>query len=95
MSAAIKFATIASGFTLFSAGALFTLRNPQREFSRDALALEHTGEFHSRSSLKSKLYVKSDTLPKSCYPNRFINRQSIHPISSFTTVGGYEIKTTA
>jgi hypothetical protein len=62
MSAALKIATVASGLTLFSAGALYTLRTPQQDFSKNALALEHTGEKSPIAPLKPKLYVQAQQL---------------------------------
>lgn len=55
MSAIIKFASIASGFGLFGASALYTMRNSHQDFSRDALALEHTGEAVTRGIPKPKV----------------------------------------
>lgn len=59
MSAAIKAATVASGLGLFSAASLYSLRTPKQEFSRQALAVDHTAEATSTAAVlpKPKLYV--------------------------------------
>lgn len=57
MSAALKVATVASGLTMFSAGALYSMRNPQKDFSNNALALEHTYEPQSKGVPKPKMCV--------------------------------------
>lgn len=55
MSPALKIATLASGFTMFTFGTLFTFRNSQFEFSRDALALDHDGEVKKRGVSRAVL----------------------------------------
>ncbi len=42
MSATLKIASVASGLTLFGYSAMHTLRQPAQDFSKDALALDHT-----------------------------------------------------
>lgn len=60
MSAALKIASLASGLTVFSFSALHTMRNSQQDFSKSALALEHTFESQAQagSVIKPKLYVR-------------------------------------
>jgi len=57
MSAAIKLATVASGFTLLSASAMYSMRVPQQDFSKQAQSLDHTAEAVSAPVAKPKLYV--------------------------------------
>lgn len=73
MSAALKFATLASGFTLFSASALYTIRNSKQEFSSNALALEHTYEPQTRGIPKPKVYVNSVRQRCSLFANTFVD----------------------
>ncbi|KAK3722526.1 hypothetical protein LTR37_002518 [Vermiconidia calcicola] len=61
MPAALKLATLASGLTLFSASAAYALKTPQQDFSKNALALEHT------------LDVSSNVLPKPKLPSNFLS----------------------
>lgn len=64
MSAALKLATIASGFTIFSLSAFHTLRNSNRDFAQSALALEHTFEQPKAAPIiKPKLYVRACSPP--------------------------------
>lgn len=59
MSAALKLATLASGLTIFTTGALYSMRTPQQDFSRNALALDHIAETQETAVLpKAKLYVR-------------------------------------
>ncbi|KAF2486734.1 hypothetical protein BDY17DRAFT_321503 [Neohortaea acidophila] len=55
MSALLKFASIGSAFSLFGASALYSMRNSSSDFSRNALALEHTGEAQTRGIPKPKV----------------------------------------
>ena len=92
MSAAFKFATLASGFTLFSASALYTFRNSKQEFSSNALALEHTYEPQTRGIPKPKVYMIVHRRRQLVLANVSLHRPSnFVPIS----VGGYEIRATA
>lgn len=57
MSAALKFASIATGFTFFGASALYSFKSRNQDFSKNALALEHTYETQTGPLGKPKLYV--------------------------------------
>lgn len=62
MSAALKVASIATGFTVFGFSALHSMRNSKQDFSSSALALEHTFEAQQRAPvIKPKLYVRRAT----------------------------------
>jgi cytochrome bd-type quinol oxidase subunit 1 len=96
MSAALKLATIASGFTIFSFSAFHTLRNSHQDFAQSALALEHTFEQPKPAPMiKPKLYARRVRLTQR---ERFADMTcDIRPstFASFQTIGGYELKTAA
>jgi len=62
MSAALKLATLASGLTIFTTGALYSMRTPQQDFSRNALALDHIAETQETA-----------VLPKAKLPSNFVS----------------------
>lgn len=94
MSAAIKIATLASGFTLFSAATFFTIQNPQQDFSKNALAIEHIGESSVRSLLKPKMYAPDPetVVVSDIFADILLNRPS--SFMSYS-IGGHEIKSHA
>lgn len=60
MSAALKIASVASGLTLFSYSAMHAMRTPSEDFSKKALAMDHTLDENAAAPAisKPKLYVR-------------------------------------
>ena len=58
MSAAIKLATLASGITLFSASALYSMTRRQQDFSKSCFFFLLSLDMFSTPIAKPKLYVE-------------------------------------
>ncbi len=57
MSAALKLASLASGLTLVGYSTMHMVQTPQKEFSQNSLALDHTLETPAPQAARPKLYV--------------------------------------